>query len=349
MKPSVTEAVFGELADGRPVSEFTLDNGAGMQLKVLNYGCIIRSWRLSGGSGERVDIVLGFDTLRDYEHDSAYMGALVGRFANRIAHGRFELDGKACQLDQNEGEHHLHGGRGGFHKQVWHACPSVEDDIARVNLYRLSPAGESGYPGSLLVLVTYELLAWGALRCLYQAAADRATPVSISQHSYFNLAGTGNVLGHQLSIDAEYYLPVRKDLIPTGQVETVNDGPFDFRTPRAIGSGLGCDDPQLRLAGGYDHNFVLGGISGPQASLADPESGRRMEIYTDSPGMQFYSGNYLDGSLSGRGRAFGRHAGLCLEPQQFPDALNHAAFPKLICRPGEPCSMATLYALDNWR
>lgn len=349
MKPSVREQLMGELADGRPVTEFTLESGTGMQLKVLDYGCIIRRWTLHADTAHAAEIVLGFDTLQEYERDQAYMGALVGRFANRIADGRFELDGRAYQLEQNEGVNHLHGGHAGFHKQLWQARASADNKAARVNLYRLSPAGEAGYPGNLVVMVTYELLASGALRCLYQAVSDRATPVSISQHSYFNLAGHGDVLGHQLCIDAEHYLPVRDDLIPTGELAAVAGGPFDFRLAQRIGSGLCLDDPQLRLAGGYDHNFVLAGIPGPHASLADPVSGRRLEIYTDSPGLQFYSGNYLDGSLAGQGRVFGPHAGLCLEPQQFPDAPNHAAFPRQVCRPGQPCCMSTLYALDNWR
>lgn len=349
VKPSISACRFGELGDGTPVHEYTLDNGAGMQLKALDYGCIIRRWTAQAGSGPGVDLVLGYDTLQEYERDSAYMGALVGRFANRIAGGRFTLDGKPCQLDQNEGEHHLHGGRAGFGKQMWQARGCADGSSPRLNLYRLSPAGEGGYPGNLLVLVTYELLVSGALRCIYQAMADQATLVSISQHSYFNLAGAGDVLGHELCIDAEQYLPVRADLIPTGEKALVADGAFDFRLPQRISSGLCRDDPQLKLAGGYDHNFVLVGVPGPHASLTDPASGRRLEIYTDSPGMQFYSGNYLDGTLSGQGRSFGRHAGLCLEPQQFPDAPNHASFPRLVCRPGSPCSMSALYALDNWR
>ncbi|MYN03720.1 galactose-1-epimerase [Pseudoduganella sp. DS3] len=346
MKPSVAERSFGALADGTPVLEYTLDNGAGMQLQVLDYGCIIRRWCLTAGG---TDLVLGYDTLREYECDRAYMGALVGRFANRINGGHFYLDGKAFQLDQNEGKHHLHGGKAGFHKQHWQGRASAEQHLARVSLFRLSPDGEAGYPGNLLVLVTYELLASGALRCIYQAVADQATIASISQHSYFNLAGAGDVLGHLLCIDAEHYLPVGPDLIPTGERAPVADGPFDLRLQRRISEGLCAAHPQLALAGGYDHNFVLNGMPGPHASLADPASGRCMEIYTDSPGMQFYSGNYLDGSLSGQGRVFGQYAGLCLEPQQFPDAPNHAGFPALVCRPGVPCCMSALYALDNWR
>ncbi|WP_083940957.1 aldose epimerase family protein [Pseudoduganella violaceinigra] len=337
MNPSVSETPFGTLSDGRPITEFCLDNGAGMVLRVLDYGCIIRRWMLATPDAYKVDLVLGFDTGEEYERDTSYMGALVGRFANRIAGGQFELDGKTFQLGQNEGPHHLHGGEAGFHKQMWQASASVEDDRARLNLYRLSPAGEEGYPGSLLVMVTYELLAFGALRCLYQAVSDQATLFNISQHSYFNLAGTGKVLDHELYIDAENYLPVRDDLIPVGGVAPVAGGPFDFRQPRSIRDRLLVDDAQLKLAGGFDHNFVLDGIPGPQAVLAAPESGRRLEIYTDCPGLQFYSGQYMDRP----------HAGLCLEPQQFPDAPNHASFPMLICRPGEPCSMSTLYVVSQ--
>ncbi|WP_082591403.1 aldose epimerase family protein [Duganella sp. Root198D2] len=346
MKPSVSQSRFGELADGRPVTEFTLDNGTGMLLRVLDYGCIIRRWTLAVSSEEPVDLVLGFDTVREYETDASYMGALVGRFANRIAGGRFALDGKVHQLGRNEGMHHLHGGAAGFHKQMWQTGFHVENELARLIMYRLSPAGEEGYPGNLLVMVTYELLASGALRCTYQAASDQATPVSISQHSYFNVAGRGDVLSHLLWIDADLYLPVRDDLIPVGRAEPVTGGPFDFRLARCIGSSLGTDDRQLMLARGYDHNFVLGAIPGPQAWLRDPASGRRLRIYTDCPGLQFYSGQYLDASAGGQGRRFGPHAGLCLEPQQFPDAPNQPSFPGMVCRPGEPCAMSTLYVVD---
>lgn len=349
MKPYVEKRWFGELANGEPVMEYTLDNGSGMQLMVLDFGCIIRAWTVLAADAGPVNLVLGFDSLKDYELDRAYVGALVGRFANRIDHGRFELDGRRYQLTQNEGENHLHGGTRGFHKQLWHAQPGASDEAVWINLYRLCPNGEEGYPADLLVMVSYELYAGGDLRCCYQALSDRATPVSISQHSYFNLAGTGDILDHELCIDAEYYLRVRPDLIPDGTVGAVAGGPFDFRRGRRIGSGLCEEHPQLRLAGGYDHNFVLAGIPGSHASLADPVSGRRLDIFTDCPGLQFYSGNYLDGSLQGQGRVFGRHAGLCLEPQQFPDAPNHPDFPKRVCRPGEPCSMATLYSLSNWR
>jgi len=347
MKPSVSQSVFGELATGEPITEFTLNNGTGMELRVLDFGCIIRRWTVDASPDEPADLVLGFDSAREYEVDASYMGALVGRFANRIDGGRFSLDGRAYQLGQNEGIHHLHGGAAGFHKQMWQSNIHVEDDKARINLYRLSPAGEEGYPGNLLVMVTYELLASGALRCTYQAVSDEATPVSISQHSYFNVAGRGDVLSHQLWIDADLYLPVREDLIPVGRAEPVMGGPFDFRFVRSIRSGLDSDDKQLALAGGYDHNFVLGAIPGPQAWLRDPASGRRLRIYTDCPGLQFYSGQYLDGSSGGLGRTFGPHAGLCLETQQFPDAPNQPSFPNLVCRPGEPCAMSTLYVVDG--
>ncbi|HEY0587808.1 MAG TPA: aldose epimerase family protein [Pseudoduganella sp.] len=349
MKPCVDSRLFGELANGEPVMEFTLDNGQGMLLSVLDYGCIIRSWRVLARYGAPVDFVLGFDTLLAYERDTAYFGAVVGRYANRIAGGRYESDGRIVQLTRNEGENHLHGGRRGFHKQCWQAHVSSDKEMARISLCRLSRDGEEGYPGNLLVMVTYELTATGELRCRYQAAADQPTPVSISQHSYFNLAGEGDVLGHELRIDAAYYLPVRAGLVPAGEAAQVADSAFDFRRMRRIGSALAEADEQLALARGYDHNFVLAGGPGPQASLSDPASGRQMDIYTDCPGLQFYSGNYLDGTLGGKGRDFTRYAGLCLEPQHFPDAPNQPAFPDAICRPGAPYSANTRYVIDRWR
>jgi len=349
MKPQVDSRLFGELSNGEPVMEFTLDNGQGMLLSVLDYGCIIRSWRVLARYGPPVDFVLGFDTLFDYERDAAYVGALVGRFANRIAGGRYEGEGRRYELTRNEGRHHLHGGRRGFHRHCWQAHTGCSADAARVTLCRLSKDGEEGYPGNLLAMVTYELSASGELRCRYQAAADQPTPVSISQHSYFNLSQADDILGHELWIDAGQYLPVGPDLLPTGQLCDVAGGPFDFRRRRRIGEALGQDDPQLAQARGYDHNFVLAGGAGPQACLRDPASGRQMEIYTDCPGLQFYSGNYLDGAQGGKGRTFTRHAGLCLEPQHFPDAPNQAHFPDAICRPGAPYSATTRYVIGRWR
>lgn len=349
MKPCVDSRLFGELANGEPVMEFTLDNGQGMLLSVLDYGCIIRSWRVLARRGAPVDFVLGFDTLLDYERDTAYFGAVVGRFANRISGGRYECDGAIVQLAQNEGENHLHGGRRGFHKQCWQGHASSDNHSARLSLCRLSRDGEEGYPGNLLVMITYELTGSGELRCTYQAASDQPTPVSISQHSYFNLAGEGDILGHELCVDAAHYLPVRPDLVPTGELREVAGGPFDFRKKRRIGSALTEAEPQLALAHGYDHNFVLVRGPGPQACLADPASGRQMDLYTDCPGLQFYSGNYLDGALGGKGRGFTRHAGLCLEPQHFPDAPNQRGFPAAICRPGAPYSANTRYVIDRWR
>jgi len=349
MKPTVESRLFGELANGEPVMEFTLDNGQGMLLSVLDYGCIIRSWRVLARYGAPVDFVLGFDTMLDYERDTAYFGAVVGRFANRIAGGRYEQDGRNVQLAQNEGGNHLHGGQRGFHKQSWQGHANSDNEVARLSLCRLSRNGEEGYPGNLLVMVTYELSASGELRCCYQAVSDQPTPVSISQHSYFNLAGEGDILGHELCVDAAHYLPVGAGLLPTGQLQAVDGTPFDFRLQRRIGSALTEADPQLALARGYDHNFVLARGPGPQACLSDPGSGRRMDIYTDCPGLQFYSGNYLDGRLGGKGRDFTRHAGLCLEPQQFPDAPNQPGFPNAICRPGAPYSACTRYVIDRWR
>lgn len=349
MKPHVDSRLFGELANGEPVMEFTLDNGQGMLLSVLDYGCIIRSWRVLARHGAPVDFVLGFDTLPEYERDTAFFGAVLGRYANRIADGRFEYDGRGYELSRNEGKNHLHGGAGGFHKHSWQGHASSDNEVARLSLCRLSRDGEEGYPGNLLVMVTYELTVGGELRCGYQAMSDQPTPVSISQHSYFNLAGEGDILGHELCIDAAYYLPVQADMLPYGVLNDVTGSPFDFRLERRVGSMLAQADPQLMLAGGYDHNYILAGGKGPQARLSDPASGRCMDIYTDCPGLQFYSGNYLDGSQGGKGREFTRYAGLCLEPQHYPDAPNQPSFPDPFCRPGAPYSANTRYVIERWR
>jgi aldose 1-epimerase len=349
MKPHVDSRLFGELANGEPVMEFTLDNGQGMLLSVLDYGCIIRSWRVLGRHGAPLDFVLGFDTLLDYERDAAYFGAAVGRFANRIGGGRYQCDGRSHQLTQNEGENHLHGGARGFHKFCWQAHTGSDNDSVRISLCRLSRDGEEGYPGNLLAMISYTLMACGELRCCYQAVTDQATPVSISQHSYFNLAGEGDILGHELYINAGHYLPVGPGLLPTGALQHVAGTPFDLRSRRRIGSALAEPDGQLALAHGFDHNFVLEKGAGPQACLYDPASGRQMSIYTDCPGLQFYSGNYLDGTKGGKGRDHTRYAGLCLEPQHFPDAPNRPQFPNAICRPGAPYSATTRYVIDRWR
>lgn len=318
MKPHVDSRLFGELANGEPVMEFTLDNGQGMLLSVLDYGCIIRSWRILARYGAPVDFVLGFDTLLEYERDTALFGALRGRFAGRIA-----------------------GGRRGFHKRSWQGHASSDNETARLSLCRLSRDGEEGYPGNLLVMVTYELSVGGELRCCYQAMSDQATPVSISQHIYFNLAGEGDVLRHELCIDAAHYLAVGADMLPNGELQEVAGSPFDFRLENPIGRRLAEPAPQLMLAGGFDHTFILAGGSGPQARLSDPASGRCMDIYTDCPGLQFYSGNQLNGSMGGKGREFTRHAGLCLEPQHvLPDAR---------CRPGVPYSAGSRYVIERWR
>ncbi|KQV61349.1 aldose epimerase family protein [Duganella sp. Root336D2] len=308
MKPQVDSRLFGELANGEPVMEFTLDNGQGMLLSVLDYGCIIRSWRALGRHGAPVDFVLGFDTLLDYERDTARFGALVGRR--------------------------------GLHKRCWQGRASSDNEVARLTLWRLSRDGDEGYPGNLLLMVAYELSVAGEMRCCYQALCDQPTPVAISQHNYFNLAGEGTTLGHELCIDAAHYLRLRPDPSLAGELRDVAGGPFDFRLKRSVGEGLAQPDPQLDLAGGYDHDFVLAGGAGPKVCLADPGSGRQMDIYTDCPGLHLYSGNRLDGTLAGKGRDFISHAGLCLMPLHFTDT---------ICHPGAPYSAGTRYVMDRWR
>lgn len=337
---SVTQASFGHLPDGREVTQFALRNRHGMEVRLINYGGIITHLWAPDRDGRLEDVVLGFDALGPYLQDSPYLGALVGRVGNRIAKGRFELDGETFSLECNDGANHLHGGAEGFDKKLWDATPFDDERGVGVVLTLVSPDGDQGYPGRLQVTVTYTLTDNNELLTEYEAETDRATPVNLTQHSYFNLAGSGDVLNHQLVLNAEHYTPVGEGLIPTGELESVQGTPFDFRQARAIGAQIHSDHNQLQLANrGYDHNFVLARGDSEGLVLAarawDPESGRTLEVLTEEPGFQFYSGNFLDGSLAGKDRRFARHSGFCIEPQHFPDAPNQPAFAGITLRPGE--------------
>jgi aldose 1-epimerase len=334
MRDKVAQAPFGQMPDGVPVGLYTLTNANGMVAKICDYGGIITELHAPDRNGVLADVVLGFDALDPYFGEHPYFGALIGRYANRIAGGRFQLDGQSWQLDVNDGAHHLHGGRMGFHKVKWNA---LADPDGLTLTYR-SADGEMGYPGNLDVTVRYELSDDNELVMRCQAVTDRATPVSLTQHSYFNLAGQGSILAHELMIRADTFTPVDSTLIPTGALDPVAGTPFDFRSPRPIGERIGDPDPQLRHGSGYDHNFVLDKLPGRMALAArahDPVSGRILELFTEEPGVQFYSGNFLDGSLAGKGRVYQHRSGFCLEPQHFPDSPNHPAFPNTILRPGE--------------
>lgn len=347
MQSSITTAPFGQLPDGRAASLYTLTNRRGMVVKISDYGGVITQLWAPDRDGKLGDIVLGFDDVAPYAGDSEYFGALIGRYGNRIRGGRFELDGKSCQLPVNNGVNHLHGGPDGFHKKLWRALPFQEAGSVGLTLMYRSAHGEQGYPGTLDVTVVYELTDDNELVLTFDAVTDQATPVNLTQHSYFNLAGSGDILGHILTIDADRYTPVDATLIPTGELVPVAGGPFDFRTPRAIGEGIDADHEQLRYGRGYDHNFVLNRPPGKASVLAvrvrEPRSGRVLELFTEEPGVQFYSGNFLDGRLNGKGRTFHHRSGFCIEPQHFPDAPNQPAFPGTILRPGEEYATVSRY------
>jgi aldose 1-epimerase len=349
MPPRVAQATFGRLPDGTQVDGYTIRNARGTSMHVITYGAIITSLRTGDRRGHFDDIVLGFDNLEGYLKDSPYFGAIVGRYANRIAKGRFLLGGRSYQLPVNNGPNSLHGGTAGFDKVVWRATAFENDTAAGVVLSHVSPDGDMGYPGRMDVQVTYTLTDGDALVVDYQATTTKPTPVNLSQHSYFNLAGDGqrDILGHVLQLDADRYTPVDSTLIPTGELAPVAGTPFDFRTATPIGARIGASHEQLRFGRGYDHNFVLArSTRGLQhaARVVEPVTGRTLDIFTDQPGVQFYSGNFLDGSIHGKaGRVYAQRFGFCLETQHFPDSPNHAGFPSTILRPGERYTSRTVF------
>lgn len=346
----VTKASFGTLADGTPVDIYTLHNERGLEAKVLSYGGIIQSLRTGDRDGKLADIVLGFDSLSQYVKESPYFGAIVGRYANRIAKGQFTLDGVTYHLPINNGPNSLHGGLVGFDKVVWHVQPFDHDDGVGLVLTHVSPDGDQGYPGTLHVRVTYTLTDEDELRVQYHATADKPTVLNLSQHSYFNLTGNArrDVLGHVLTMYADSITPVDSTLIPTGEVMHVRDTPFDFRTPTAIGARINDrSNDQIRYGNGYDHNFVVDKADSGLAHVAhvlEPISGRMMDVYSDQPGVQFYTGNFLDGTLHGKGGAvYGFRFAFCLETQHYPDSPNHPNFPSTVLRPGQEFNSTTLF------
>jgi aldose 1-epimerase len=341
MKASIQRTTYGKLSDGTAVELFTLRNANGLVAKITNFGATVTELHVPDRNGNLGDVVLGFDNLAQYLGGHPCFGCTVGRVANRIAGGRFVLDGKSYALAANDGRNHLHGGLKGFDKVLWRTTPL---EGAAVKFAYTSPDGEEGYPGALAVEVTMSLTDADELRIDYSALTDKPTPVNLTNHSYFNLAGQGDVLAHELMLAADYYTPVNSELIPTGQIRPVKGTPLDFTTPRPIGSRLS------QLEGkppGYDNNFVLNG-GGKALALAarvcDPGSGRVMELSTTEPGVQLYTANYLDGSLTGKGGAvYRRYAGLCLEAQHFPDSANQPKFPSIILRPGQTYRQTTVH------
>ena len=347
VRREVTDARAGGVA----IERLSLANKNGIRLDAITYGGIITALHVPDRSGALGDIVLGFDSVIRYTQgpQPPYFGALIGRYANRIAGGRFTLEGRTYSLPINEPPNHLHGGPRGFDKRVWIAETRKVPGAETVRFARVSPDGEEGYPGSVDVRVTYTLRDSNELVVEYRAIADAATPINLTQHSYFNLSAgaSSDVLGHELMIDADRFTPIDDTRIPTGACAPVAGTPFDFRTSTAIGTRLEAKDVQLTHGGGYDHNWVLNhtgeGVA-RAARVRDPVSGRILEIWTTEPGVQFYSGNRLDGTITGKGgRSYRKRAGLCLEPQHFPDSPNHPQFPSTILRPNEEYRSTSIY------
>ncbi|NQT24727.1 galactose mutarotase [candidate division KSB1 bacterium] len=351
-KSSLDIQPFGQV-DGKDVFLYTLENDNGMRLEVINYGGTIVRWFVPDRDGNLADITLGFNTVEEYVEKSPYFGCLIGRFGNRIAEGKFFLNGKSYELPTNNFPAdipcHLHGGPKGFHTKVWDVEYIQDEPVQGLKFHYISEDGEAGYPGTLDVTVTYRLTNENKLIIDYKATTDQPTPINLTQHAYFNLKGEGegDILDHVLMIDAGQIIPVNEGLIPTGAYRPVKNTPFDFTEPQAIGSRIHVEDEQLKFGEGYDHNWVLENQSGElalAATLYEPTSGRFMEVLTTEPGLQFYSGNFLDGTLVGNSnKPYPFRSGLCLESQHYPDSPNHPHFPSTILNPGEVYQTRTVY------
>jgi len=342
----VTKEPFGSLPDGTAIELYTLTNAHGLKARLITYGAILVSLEVPDRTGALENITLGCDSIEGYLKPPPYFGAIVGRYGNRIAKGKFSIEGVEYTLATNDGANHLHGGVKGFDKVVWAAEPVKEADAAGVRFSYLSPDGEEGYPGNLKAVVTYLLTGADELKIAYEAETDQATPVNLTHHSYFNLAGQGNgtILGHEMMINADQFTPVDAGLIPTGELKDVQGTPMDFTSPQTIGSRI------AEVPGGYDHNYVLRGGETPAlaAVVYEPTSGRVMEILTTEPGVQFYSGNFLDGTIVGTGgKAYPQYAGFCLETQHFPDSPNHPNFPSTILEPGRKLASLTVHRFST--
>ena len=346
--PSALLHAYGKLADQTPINQVTLTNSNGVSVDVINYGGIITRIETPDSNGNMGNIVLGLDNLEDYTNATTYFGAIIGRFGNRIANGKFSLNGTDYQLATNDGDNHLHGGVQGFDKKVWTMVPFSTENSAGVTLSLVSPDGDQGYPGELTTQVTYTLTNKNTLDMQFVAKTNKPTIINMTQHSYFNLAGKGDILDHQMQINSNAITPVDGGLIPTGELMQVAGTPFDFRNPKAIGKEINIDDEQLKLGKGYDHNFVLKNKPNHDlieaANVYEPSSGRTLTVYTEEPAVQFYSGNFLDGSSKqASGLVHKLRSGFCLEPQHFPDAPNQPTFPSTTLLPGEVYSTRIVY------
>jgi aldose 1-epimerase len=345
---SITREIFGTTAAGVAIDRYALTNPSGIVATIMTYGGTLVSLQAPDRHGTLGDVVLGFDTLEPYLGDHPYFGALIGRYGNRIADGRFQLRGVEYTVAQNDGSNHLHGGPNGFHRAIWQAQAHHSDSAPALALTYRSRDGEEGYPGNLEVMVGYTLNEQNQLRIDYTATTDQPTIVNLTNHAYFNLAGAGDILGHQLQLHASRFLPIHGTLIPTGELRSVAGTPMDFTVPTAIGARITSDDQQLHYAFyGYDHTWVLDEGEARltfAARAIEAISGRVMDVYTTQPGIQFYSGNFLDGSLTGkRGQAYTKYTGFCLETQHFPDSPNQPQFPSTVLEPGEIYQHTTIY------
>jgi len=345
----INKEQFGEI-DGKIIDIYTLTNRNGAEIKITTYGGIVTSFKLPDRNGNLADVVLGYDNLADYLKMNPYFGSTIGRYGNRIGQAKFILDNQEYNLAQNDGPNNLHGGVKGFDKVIWDAEPVTGNESVSLKLHYLSKDGEEGFPGNLDVLVIYTLTNENALQIDYSASTDKATVVNLTHHTYWNFAGegSGDILNHELTLNAETFTPVDSGLIPTGEIIPVEGTPMDFRTATAIGKNIDADYEQLKIAGGYDHNWVLNKAEMNQLTLAakvyEPSSGRTMEIYTTEPGIQFYSGNFLDGRIIGKnGHKYNFRNGFCLETQHYPDSPNKPDFPSVVLRPGEIYKTTTIH------
>ena len=350
---SLQKQSFGRLNDQVPIDLFTLTHPNGMIVKLTNYGATIVSLIVPDKSGQIVDVALGFDSVEEYASARDYFGCIAGRYANRIADGKFTIDGNEYKLAQNDGHNHLHGGNQGFDKKVWEVTELPQDKESGLSFSYLSPDGEEGYPGNLNTSVTYTLTDDNALHIGYQATTDQTTVVNLTSHTYFNLAGagSGDILAHDLFIDADFFTPVDQSLIPTGDLQTVTGTPLDFTQSTRIGSRINAPHEQLLRAQGYDHNWVLNkppGELGLAAKVCEPRTGITMAIHTTEPGIQFYSGNFMANRINGKnGQIYNHRSGFCLETQYFPDSPNQPCFPSTILNPNQIYSQTTIYAFKN--
>lgn len=345
--PSATLTHYGYLADRTQVSQATLTNSNGMTVKLISYGGIITDITTPDKNGEFANVVLGMDNIAAYEEGNPYYGAIIGRYGNRIANGKFTLNGVEYQLAKNNGENHLHGGLNGFDRKNWQLAPFTTENSAGVTLSLVSPDGDQGYPGELNMQVTYVLTNNNTLDMTFSATTDKATIVNMTQHSYFNLAGSGSILDHELMIPSDAITPVDAGLIPTGELMPVAGTAFDFNTAKTIGKDIEQDHQQLTYGKGYDHNYVLKSEVNDElvvaAKVVEPKSGRTLTVLTDEPAVQFYSGNFMDGTTSRDGKPFEFRTGFCLEPQHYPDSPNQPDFPSTTLLPGEQYQIRIVY------